>query len=511
MMKTTNSTILLRSNHNHHYYLSDYQKTLIFLHPIMFFLLSLIRKGIDVETWHQNLTDAPIQIQNYGEVSKKEIDYYYRKYLFLKEKNLLLSENPNPNIDLDLVPEMIQKSLANTRQVTLEVTDSCNLMCEYCGYGKFYSNYEKRENQNLSLSNVKGTLIYLSQLWNSSLNDSRESNIFISFYGGEPLLNFPLIEKSVSFAESLPLSNNRFLFSMTTNGILLNKYMDFLVKKNFHLLISLDGDESASAYRKLKNGHPAFKIITGNIEALKDKYPSYFREKVNFNAVLHNKNSVPEIYNYFKRTYDKLPRIAPLNTTGIKPDMQEEFWKTYASFDESLLSPQEYSTLENDLFIILPNIQELSNFIHSYTPTCYKDYNDLLYRNSDATRIPTGTCIPFSKKVFISVKGKILPCERIGHEYALAEIKDGAINIDFDDIAARYNHWFHLLEDQCQKCYRSYNCSQCIFQLNDLNTHPKCNGFSSYISYSKYLKRHLDKLEKNPKIYTRIYNKVVIE
>lgn len=36
---------------------------------------------------------------------------------------------------------------------------------------------------------------------------------------------------------------------MTTNAILLDRYMDFLAENEFRLLISLDGDEKGQSYR----------------------------------------------------------------------------------------------------------------------------------------------------------------------------------------------------------------------------------------------------------------------
>lgn len=39
------------------------------------------------------------------------------------------------------------------------------------------------------------------------------------------------------------LINLSHIFTMTTNGILLDRYLDFLVQHDFQLLISLDGNE----------------------------------------------------------------------------------------------------------------------------------------------------------------------------------------------------------------------------------------------------------------------------
>jgi uncharacterized protein len=84
----------------------------------------------------------------------------------------------------------------------------------------------------------------------------------------------------------LPGNFRHFTFSMTTNALLLHKYMDFLVEHNFSLLISLDGDKENTSYRVDQKGNPAFETIVKNVNLLRGKYPEYFDKKVNFNAVL---------------------------------------------------------------------------------------------------------------------------------------------------------------------------------------------------------------------------------
>ena len=132
---------------------------------------------------------------------------------------------------------------------------------------------------------------------------SAKRNVYISFYGGEPLLNMPFIESIVEYIGKLNCRFRDFTFSMTTNALLLERYMDFLVTNRFMLLISLDGDDYNTSYRVSKGDKPAYADIIRNIDALRNKYPAYFEQNVNFNAVLHNRNSVSEIYHFFKVRY----------------------------------------------------------------------------------------------------------------------------------------------------------------------------------------------------------------
>ena len=64
----------------------------------------------------------------------------------------------------------------------------------------------------------------------------------LSFYGGEPLRNFSFISEIVTYAKAIKPEKLKLRFSMTTNGLLLKKYMGFLAENEFELSISLDGD-----------------------------------------------------------------------------------------------------------------------------------------------------------------------------------------------------------------------------------------------------------------------------
>ena len=132
-------------------------------------------------------------------------------------------------------------------------------------------------------------------------------------------MNMPFIEEAVKYIEDLGLSRKVF-YSMTTNAMLLDRYMDYLVENDFHLLISLDGDKEGHGYRVDKSGNNSFDRVIRNVKQLQNRYPDYFRSNVNFNAVLHNRNSVQSIYRFIKSQFDKTPSISELNNSGIRPD-----------------------------------------------------------------------------------------------------------------------------------------------------------------------------------------------
>lgn len=128
---------------------------------------------------------------------------------------------------------------------------------------------------------------------------------------------------------------------MTTNAVLLDKYMDFLVENEFEMLISLDGNRNNDSYRMFKTGKTSFDKVVANVDRLYSKYPSYFKDKVNFNSVLHDRNSMQEADDFIYSRYGKHPMTNELNVFGIAKDKREVFLKMFHS------KIGEYEKLEN--------------------------------------------------------------------------------------------------------------------------------------------------------------------
>lgn len=412
----------------------------------------------------------------------------------------------------ELTPEVVKSQLANIKQITFEVTDACNLKCKYCTYGEFYEGYDHRENKMLSVEKAVRLLEYFVEFWDSDKNISEQQNIFISFYGGEPLMNMPFIEFIVDYVQNKLHAPNRFFrFSIATNGVLLDRYMDFLAKHRFSMLISLDGDVNHDAYRVDHNGNESFGRVIKNIKLLQEKHPKYFHDIVNFNAVLHNKNSVESIYRFFSEHFDKIPNIGVLNDNGIKPEMRQIFQETYRNSYESLSESIHCNAIEKDMFIKSGNYQNVTTFLHRYSGFVFRDYNELLYQQDEIHIIPTATCIPFSSRVFLTVNGKLLPCERIGQQHTLGMVTDDEVLIDFEEIATRYNKYYSKIIEQCMLCANQHACMQCIFNLDDLETTCKCHGFMNEEEFNQYVNTQMNFLKKHPEDYYRIMEEVIIE
>lgn len=509
-MKALKQHILFKSPSGNGYIYDLISRKILLAHPVLYFLLEKYQKTGDLKPWFEGLTGDSISAFD-TDVPRTVVSYYYEKLSFLIANGVLREDRKSNNLNGRVETHEIEKILANVKQVTLEVTDSCNLACEYCGYGKFYNDYDKRENTKMNPTIAKKLLKYLLKFWNSPFNKSQDRSIYIGFYGGEPLLNPLFIQEVVGFVKNLNARHNRFRFAMTTNGVLLERNIDFLVENNFSLLISLDGNRINNGYRVFKDGGSPYDIIVKNALAIQKKYPEYFREKINFNAVLHNRNSVSDIFNYFEEKFDKVPRISELNTSGIESSQKEAFWKTYSNINQSLYESEDYTAIEKKMFVSLSSVQSIGNFLNKHSGYSYKDYNNLLFSSEVQQRTPTGTCFPFSKKVFLTVKGKVLPCERIGQQYALGHVDDNQVFLDPKRIADVYNRYYAKMKSKCSHCYNLSTCTQCLFYLNIEDEKPICNGFMTRKEFSEYLSTHIYSLEQNPELYSKLMREVVID
>lgn len=407
--------------------------------------------------------------------------------------------------------ENIEYNLMHLPQIIFEVTDACNLRCKYCAYADLYGGYDDRENLKFPYQKAKIILDYLHNIWKKNLNKDIVTPFTIGFYGGEPLLNVPFIKQVMDYAESLENTGKKIHYSMTTNAMLLDKYMDFLAQKKVQLLISLDGDEEGQSNRVDVSGKNSFQRVFKNIKLLQEKHPQYFDRYIMFNSVLHNKNSVESTHRFIKETFGKMPSITPLSTSGIRPDKLEEFNHTYRNYNESIHQASNCESLKNEMFIKNPETRMLLEHLYFHSGNIFFNYNGLLMNRTLYPTPATGTCIPFSKKMFITVKGRILQCERINHEFAVGQITNQGVELDFEAIAKQHNDYVSRYVKQCKKCGNRTACAQCIYQIDDIHDkNTRCHGFCTETQKKKQGEQCLHYLTEHPELYKRLLNEVVL-
>lgn len=437
-------------------------------------------------------------------VTSDDLKYYENKLEFLKRNGFYSDTYKETVLDGELSPMLVESLVENINHIVFEVTDDCNLKCKYCGYGDLYYDHDDRNKKYMSISTIKNFMSYLYPYLKKSIGV-----LYFSFYGGEPLLNMKLIEKTVDYLESM-FPNRPIRFAMTTNGILISKYIDYLENKKFRLLVSFDGDKYNHNYRTFPDGTNSFDVLYSNIKLVKENHSQYFNEYVSFNTVIHNRNNIIDVEKFFLREFGKIPRYSPLDDSGIRPEKMNEFINMYNNMYEHLGKNNTTEAEINNRFIKDPFVFRLSVFMKEKLKYTNYDY----YEDINASRIrhvtPGGSCLPFQKKIFLTVNDKILPCERIDQQYVLGTIKNDKVLMDFTNVSEFYNNIYRKMRKICSSCYRSGSCSQCFFQIEHLNKQNMCPAFANINRLSNEISKTIEFAEDNPGIVYRIINEVVL-
>lgn len=105
---------------------------------------------------------------------------------------------------------------------------------------------------------------------------------------------------------------------MTTNGTLMTEdVIEFLVKYEFNLMISLDGDKkSHDINRRFKTGKGSFDIILENLSRLKAYNEEYY-SKVLFNCVISSSSDLENIYRFYSE--EELFEAGTVNFNYVNP------------------------------------------------------------------------------------------------------------------------------------------------------------------------------------------------
>lgn len=485
------------ANNNHYLYHSTENKTL-YLHPLIRFFADMENRGTNAGEWIAGLDnqESPgVDIKSPGKFTAEEIRYYFKKYNLLKEKQYFNPVKEEGLYQRKLTEHDIDNLLTGCTDVIFEITRACNLHCRYCFQGDLYSVYKADQKKHIDPGKAKLLLNYLRRYWNRPLAPKR---IGIKFFGGEPLINFDAVKEIVEYAKTLTPYSERFYYSITTNGVLLDRHLDYLVANNIYISISLDGDKGNNSHRVSSNGTPSFEKITANIDRIRDTHPSYFETHVSFQSVLHNHNSITDIHNYFRKTYQKRPLMMGLTRVGVNQARKEDFDTLQVSAYQNLYHGRDYPLLKEKKLEDLPQTPGSGIITHNIYDWLLKDLREPGKTEKDRT--PTGTCHPFSRGIFLSTEGKILPCERIDQKFALGHI-DNEVELDFKAIAERVNRYFANMTRLCLSCAHARFCKKCMFYCKVEEARPVCNQFCTQEDFLQELSDNIGYIEDKPEIY----------
>jgi uncharacterized protein len=184
-----------------------------------------------------------------------------------------------------------------------------------------------------------------------------ERLLYITHFGGEPTLNFPIIQYATEYAELKASSLGKSLeFNMTSNGVLLTEEMvDYFARHKIKVLLSIDGLElTHNRFRLDKKGSGTFKQVMMGLKLLKRKQP-WIGVKMTVMPI-----NVPNLFNDVLGLYDMgVNQFIIGYATGIKwpqtdiNGYSEQLGKLYRWYEEKPrqdLRIDEFDEIRNDNF-----------------------------------------------------------------------------------------------------------------------------------------------------------------
>lgn len=158
--------------------------------------------------------------------------------------------------------------------MVLNVTNRCNLACTYCyeyGEDKIVDTAYGSQPKFMDEGTARDSVEFL--LRESGINQVAH----LTFFGGETLLNFPVLQKTVAYARRrAEEEGKRIEFSLTTNATLLKPdVIEWLADNDVAVTVSIDGPrEAQNGMRVFHNGKGTYDVVLPKIRALLQRHRS---------------------------------------------------------------------------------------------------------------------------------------------------------------------------------------------------------------------------------------------
>lgn len=327
------------------------------------------------------------------------------------------------------------------KAICLHVAHDCNLRCEYCfaGTGAFGGNRTL-----MSLETGKRGIDFV-------LEASRHrSHVEVDFFGGEPLLNFPVVKQLVEYGQQAAYSCGKTIkFTMTTNAVLLDaEIQQFLEQEDISVVISLDGrKEVHDKMRPYAGGEGSYEEVIPRIQQFVAKRPESSPYAIGTYYYVRG------TYTHFNLDFDR--DVLHMADLGIKQ----------ISLEPVVAQPQDpYAFKEGDLPLIRESYDRLGeeilerrgrgetfNFFHFNVAT---DNGPCLPKRL------TG-CGAGHEYVAISPEGDLYPCHQyVGQEeYKMGSLWAENLTDLNRDLVRDFRTAHIYAKPACRECWARFACS----------------------------------------------------
>lgn len=317
------------------------------------------------------------------------------------------------------------------KALCLHIAHDCNLACRYCFAGE--GEYRGRRAL-MSYEVGKKALDFLVASSGSRVN------LEVDFFGGEPLMNWQVVKDLVAYGRSLEQPHHKkFRFTLTTNGILLDKeILEFANKEMSNLVLSIDGrKEIHDLMRPHRGGQGSYDEIVPRFQmAAQSRGQTNYYVRGTFTH--HNTDFASDVLHLADLGFQQIS-VEPV----VAPETEE-----YAITQEDVPKLlQEYDKLAQEM-IRRRREGKGFNFFHFMIdleggPCVYKRLSG---------------CGSGTEYLAVTPWGDLYPCHQfVGQEeFLLGNVEEGILRKDICDAFRECNVY---AKEACKDCFARFYCS----------------------------------------------------
>lgn len=318
------------------------------------------------------------------------------------------------------------------KSLCLNIAHDCNLRCRYCFASQGDYDTHKRELMSFDVARKAVDLLIRS-------TEGKRQHCEIDFFGGEPLLNFDVVKKTIAYIREQEKIHDRiFKLSLTTNGMLLDaEKISYLTDNHISLILSLDGrPDIHNRMRPNAGGGDSYTpCMEHQLDAVKKRNGEEY---------------------YVRGTYTKynldftndVKHMADLGFEGL-------------SMEPVVGDDLSYAIETADLPRIFDEYDHLTDlYLQRYAtghPFIYYHFIMDLYRGPCIAKRLRG-CGAGHEYMCVVPDGRIYPCHQfVGQEeYVIGNVDDGITDVELPLI---FRDMHVLNKPECRNCWAKFFCS----------------------------------------------------
>ena len=383
---------------------------------------------------------------------------------------------------------------------TVYITTQCNLACSYCIYGGDYIRYPQFVRANMSWKTAEAMVDFLSE------RSPESRTVRLDYFGGEPLLAFDLIKKSLAYLKSrVGPRGTEVQATIASNGtIMAREILDFLRAEGIYLQFSIDGDREVHDRRRRfrSTGRGSFDRVLRNLEFVHQHAPDYFEKFIRVKCVI----TLDTLDRSDDPTFGH-PLLRVLNDKGFlslviqephyDPGLDSAYFREIQRVGEKLLAGRGLKTLDG----LLGRLTSRERSFFEMTFGLFYDVqavNKLYFGTSRKIPFAKG-CLMGSGDGAVDPDGDIRICHK-ATSFVIGNVNEG--KWDFDRIWELYSRLYDG-GSECASCFVQKFCELCFEKLDGGDWDHSRRQFCDFTrrQYTLCFSVFLQVLERNPRLW----------